>query len=446
MNWSSEMKYHLAFVLICLISFLYAQEKILIAITPEIGIEVDREERDRYEWFPEVPNFISARFFLLQDETYEIQIRFFQNGQINEQNRVITAEAFYDAYQSIFEHKEVEEKEERRLHRKKRITERITRKQIVNLRLTDSEVKNVEIVNIEGDSIGVVKSSSNKNIVSMSQQMYAIADIEHISTIRNTNPALNLGIGIAPGAITGLITYTRFEDDHYDRNADEKALKVFYFGEIIGLSVSGTITAMKSIDYDYIFSNLTEEQKKEKIHLFVNRGIRKKATVRLSPWLGIYHFPNYLENQLIFPGLRYSICFSPRSRMEFMYGYSEWSLNEDMVVKTRYSRIKEYINFQVFRIGLRTDMSYHQNFNPFIAWGWGFFGKQFKRRYLRDDHYYSNHEEKDRNLDVLLNLDLGLEHHFNRWVSLEARISFIENIDYGLQYMGQLGLHLGRIY
>ena len=79
------MKFYsiLFLVSICLYTTIFAQEKILVSISPLIGTEVDREEPDRYSWFPEVPNFISARFYLLVDETYEIQIRFFQNGKIS---------------------------------------------------------------------------------------------------------------------------------------------------------------------------------------------------------------------------------------------------------------------------------------------------------------------------------------------------------------------------
>lgn len=432
---------------ICLCTRILAQEKILVSISPMIGTEVDREERDRYNWFSEVPNFISARFYLLVDETYEIQIRFFQNGQINEQNRVITAEAFQDKYQSILEPKKVDEKEERISRRRHRRTESRTRKQIINLRLTDSEVKKVEIANIEDDSIGVIKSTGDKNTNYVSQQKYAIADIENISTVRNTNPALNLGIGITPAVIAALFTYTRFEEhDYNDNDADEKAMNVFYLGEIIGLSVSGTVTAMKSIDYDYVFTGLTQEQKKDKIYQFVNRGLRKKAYARISPWVGIYDFPNYLKDKIIFPGLRFSLCFSPRHRMEFMYGYSKWSLDGDVITTTSYGNVKEFTRFNLIRFGFRTDLTHHQNFNPFIAWGWGFISKQYRERYTYDEYYYPNFSEKERNIDLLLSLDLGLEHHFNRWISAEARMSIVENIDYGLHFMGQFGIHIGAFY
>ena len=61
-------------------------------------------------------------------------------------------------------------------------------------------------------------------------------------------------------------------------------------------------------------------------------------------------------------------------------------------------------------------------------------------------HLEQEDYEKDRDADIILSIDVGLEHHFNRCISMEGRISLVENIDYGLHYMGQVGLHLGRFY
>lgn len=440
-----KMFFILFFASICFCSNMFAQEKILVSISPMIGTEIDREERDRFNWFPEVPNYISARFYLLSDETYEIQIRFFQNGQINEQNRVITAEAFQDNYQSILEPKKTERNEEKVSRRRSRTVKRDIKKRIVHLRLSDSAVKNVEITDVESDSIGTIKSMSTDGAKHISQKRYAITDIENISVVRKSNPGVTLGIGIAPGVIASLFTYGNLKDDHYEDDSDEKARRVFYLGEIIGLSVSGTITAMRSVDYDYVFTGLTDEQKKEKIYQFVDRGIRKKANVRISPWVGIYDFPNYIKNKIIFPGLRFSICPSPRNRIELMFGYSKWAMNGDAITTRSYGDIKEYTRFILLKFGFRTDLTYHKNFNPFIAWGWGILGKRYNRRYEYEDYYYS-YADKERNVDIIISMDFGLEHHFNKWVSLETRISLVENIDYGLHYMGQIGLQLGRFY
>ncbi|MEJ2544455.1 MAG: hypothetical protein P8Y99_10350 [Calditrichaceae bacterium] len=40
------------FLFITIAVSLYGQDKILVSVAPEIGTEVDREERDKYNWFP----------------------------------------------------------------------------------------------------------------------------------------------------------------------------------------------------------------------------------------------------------------------------------------------------------------------------------------------------------------------------------------------------------
>lgn len=434
-------------IILCIIFYaaVYAQEKTLISISKEIGTEVDREERDQYKWFPEVPNFISARFYQLPDQTYEIQIRFFQNGQITEQNRVITPEAFYDNYKSLFEPKN----KTRRINVERRRTERqkksiINESKAVNLKLKTSTIKNIEIKGIHGDSIITVKSIQQNNTSNKIEKIYAISDIENISAIRSTNVPGIVGIGIFPGIISGLFAYTMFHNDESDRENGSR--RIFYLGEIIGISITGTLAAMRSVDYEYVFSDLSNEQKKEKLNQFIDSGLRKKTNVRFSTLIGVYHFPNYLHDDILFPGMRLSICFSPRKRMEIMFAYSGgWSIKNDQVTHSYFGNTKVYDSLNLFRMGFRIDHSYNNYINPFIAWGWGFMSKQYK---IHHQNYYDDLyiNESDIDLDVLLNLDIGMEHHFNQWFSVESRVSLIENIDFGIHYMFQLGIHAGRFY
>jgi hypothetical protein len=264
-------------------------------------------------------------------------------------------------------------------------------------------------------------------------------DIEDISEVRKGNLGVAMAIGFTPGFIAGLSAYTLLPE------GDEKASRIFYLGEIIGLSISGTIAAMKSVDYDYVFTDLSLEQKQDRVDKFIKGGLRIESKVRVSPWIGIYNFPNQLRSNIIFPGMRFSVCFSPRHRMEFMYGFSKWRTESGGITTRDYYDIKEYRNFNLLRIGLRTDLTYHKNFNPFIAWGWGLFGKQYKLLNTYDG-YLSYYGEEEKDIDIILCMDFGLEHHFNRWISLESRVSVVENIDYGLHFMGQVGLQIGKFY
>ena len=440
----------LLFVLIAL--SLYGQDKILVSVSPEIGTEVDREERDKYNWFPDVPNFISARFYYLADGTYEVEIQFFQNGQVNEQHRVITAESFQKDYQNTLIVEKIEETPVERGRRRRPVSYESNKKHNVNLRLKNSVVKDVVIKGITADSIMTEKTIKKGGEIHVTHSNYAIADIENISVIRNTNVAGILGIGVAPGVIAGFFSYATGNDEGWlwSHTAEEKGKAAFFLGEIIGLSVSGTIAAMKSVDHDYVISDLSYAQKEERLAQFINQGLRKKTNVRFGPWVGVYYFRNYLNNTITFPGARLSLCFTPRSRMEIMYGYSQgWSLKKkDFEIQQR-SESREFTDFYLLKVGFRIDESYHRNLNTFLAWGWGVLFKRYKYQdYYYDyyNNYYDNGEDIQMNPDIIMNIELGIEHHFYSWLSAEARIGIVENFDYGLHPMVQVGIHFGQFY
>ena len=129
----------------------HGQDKILVSVSPEIGTEVDREERDKYNWFSDVPNFISARFYFLSDGTYEIQIKFFQQGQVTEKHRIITHESFQKDYQNTLIVEKIEQQPVDRRRRRRPVSYESNKKHSVNLRLKNSVVKDVVIKGITAD-------------------------------------------------------------------------------------------------------------------------------------------------------------------------------------------------------------------------------------------------------------------------------------------------------
>ncbi|MEJ2544454.1 MAG: hypothetical protein P8Y99_10345 [Calditrichaceae bacterium] len=317
----------------------------------------------------------------------------------------------------------------------------------VNLRLKNSIVKDVIITGIAGDSIITEKTTKIGKEIHKTHKNYAIDDIEDVSIIRTIDASKTFAIGVMPGLGAGLHTFIITRDDGLfdDYSREEKAGKILLIGEIIGISVSSSLIAMRNADYDYVLTGLSSEQKSENIGQFITRGLRRKTNPRFSPWVGVYYFRNYLNNSITFPGIRLSLCFTPRSRMEIMYGYSEgWSLENKKFEIQQRGETKKFTNFYILKIGFRVDQSYHKNLNAFIAWGWGVLWKRFEYSY----EYYNQSYQKDiqLNTDIIINLDIGLEHHFNTWLSAEARIGIVENFDYGLHPMVQVGLHLGRFY
>ncbi|HES60290.1 MAG TPA: hypothetical protein ENO18_07650, partial [Caldithrix sp.] len=143
-----KKSYRMVLLFILIAVSLYGQDRILVSVSPEIGTEVDREERDKYNWFQDVPNFISARFYHLADGTYDIHIQFFQNGQVNEQRRVITPESFQKDYQNTLMVEKIEDELVERHQRRRTAPIQPYRTQQVNLKLKNLEVKNVIITDI----------------------------------------------------------------------------------------------------------------------------------------------------------------------------------------------------------------------------------------------------------------------------------------------------------
>ncbi|MEJ2052445.1 MAG: hypothetical protein P8X42_00880, partial [Calditrichaceae bacterium] len=119
----------------------YPQEKILVSLSPQIGVEINRDERDTYNLFPDVPNFISARFYKLPDNTYEIEIKFFQNGVVKKQSRIITPEDFQRDYQDQFSPNEYSEYLGDHVKRKQRGAIDNNRRPAVNLGLDNAKIE-----------------------------------------------------------------------------------------------------------------------------------------------------------------------------------------------------------------------------------------------------------------------------------------------------------------
>ena len=70
------------FYLILNFNLAVAQEKKIVAISSKIGTKLDRRERDIYQFFPQIKNFISARFFKLSDLSYQVEIKYFEEGKV----------------------------------------------------------------------------------------------------------------------------------------------------------------------------------------------------------------------------------------------------------------------------------------------------------------------------------------------------------------------------
>ena len=69
--------------LIHLTTFISAQEKYpQLIINPFIGEKLDRNEEEYFQLFPTVLDFQEATFYLNQDNTITVDIKFYSNNQL----------------------------------------------------------------------------------------------------------------------------------------------------------------------------------------------------------------------------------------------------------------------------------------------------------------------------------------------------------------------------
>ena len=418
-------KLQISIILFLLFTYAGAQEKgKLVVLSPKVGEEIDRGERDQYGLFPDVDNFISARIYLMRDHNYRAEVRYFSNSEVKTQVQYISNELFVRQFLSKF------------------------RRQRIKTRRRNPAADNREIrIRLKDDSqlTGRIDSVKNNNLYlrgdsSGSEQIIPVADINEFSEIRKITLLTGFGLSAIPGLVAGPLTYLMAEEDEgITLSAGRKGARfTFIAGEIIGLSIGGTISVLRGIDADYPLDGKTVDEKSEAISNFQRFHVRTKTNIRFGPWFGIYYAPSNLDDAAYLPGVRMSVAFSPRKRMEINYGYTTMFGKEHK--RDYYSWAGDKyettnLHFHLIRAGFRTDFSYRQNINPFVAWGWGM-----------AQAFYENKNEGDDDIDLFINMDVGLEHHFTNYLSMETRVGIFENFDNGLEYMFQIGLHIGKYY
>lgn len=423
----------LLLAIVALSTVAYGQERKLVVISASVGDEIDREERDFYGLFPEVINFISARFYRLGEDVYEVEIRSFEEGKIKEQVWYLTQQDFLEDFHNVIN--------ARRSPRARRHDQRGQRRQFLKIYTQGNSERVGRIMSVEEDVIYFVPATSGTPVDNTSPEIIAITDIERIAVDRSANVPATLAIGFAPAVGLGILAYATEDDPSiflFNHDVDKRARFWFITGAVIGLSISGTLAAVRSVDRDIPFYDQTIKGKHAVLDRYHKNLIRYPAYIRAGPWIGFYYFPTDLKDVAYFPGARLSITFIPRLRLEYTYGYTQWFGKKQDKIITDYSAYPtrtntEELKLHLIRLGLRTDLSYMKPVNPFITWGWGILYKSYNSESYNNSHF-------------LISLEAGLERRISDWVGIEARLGVVENFDHGLQWMGQIGLHLGKAY
>ena len=75
-------------------SMAMADTLVPVALSDRIGVEIDRQERDAYGLFPDIPGFRTARIFRISPDKYRVDYTFDDGRDIENSSRTITAETF----------------------------------------------------------------------------------------------------------------------------------------------------------------------------------------------------------------------------------------------------------------------------------------------------------------------------------------------------------------
>ena len=379
------------------VSFAQGEDGV-IALSPEVGAVIDRQERDQYGLFRSIQGFESASFSRLSNDRYAIHIAFSDHGCPEVQEWTISKRELLDNYINRI----------KKMNPVLGIEDVEWRNTPVKMTLRNSTVLTGDLKVIEGDSLvlGEVKTGSSFNtaVIDCPPKLH-LDDIDRLSIPRKSTFMKNIGWGLAPVGIGLMIGLAGGNDSSgmFRMTAGQKA---FCLGILIGgpiIFLGGSLGVLRGIDTDIPWHDRSLSERRAILSAVGNGKYQSRNTIRLLPFTGFSSVP-YWGNILVF-GARFRLHMSPRSGLELVYGRSAWktchSNDSDNRWKTSYLMANIFIS-----------TSWRQTVNPFLGWGIGRITSTTENQ--TNDWKYTSH-------DLGLNFYGGIELRITPSFSLEGR-------------------------
>lgn len=393
------------------------EEGKVIIISPKVGKVIDRQERDTYHLFQGFIDFHSAIFHVMSDTTYEIHITYLEKGVQKTQIWRISKQEFLKNYKNTIDYFDSE----------LGVTPEQWKSPMIQIETTNGHRFIGNLHSVSADSIVLINVETQRLIHQEATQLTTkvnLNDISGLSLPRKSTFFKSVAWGLLPGAIGAFIGFASGDDPSgwFSLTAvDKAAILGLAFGGI-GVSIGGTIGALKGVDVDVPWEEKSEVERRSILSQLGIGQYHSRDVLRASPWVGVISPPHGKEVSAM--GGRLRFYFTPRSGLELVYGRTGWF---------------EYSNYEkkqleYFSGGFFISFTRKRLINPFVAWGWG-------RNSTTTQ--YGNNEYEETNSRFSLNFYGGVEMPLTNWLSLEGRVGNILVLCEGGHLNFQLSLTFG---
>jgi hypothetical protein len=358
------------------ITSVQAQEKgDVVVISPKVGEVIDRQERDRYSLFHASHNFQSAVILQRPDGSYVVEITEGVSGA--EQVRTLPIDR-----QTLDQLGDQIEQYHLDPIRQFRSSSGVQRKgPLAHIEITNDRQLRGFLQETSGDSIILINDVENfwsdRQSTAQRAMNIHLNDISSLALPRKSRLPKGILAGLGIGAFGALLGFAMGDDPppsgwfDFSFTAEEKAAGLGLFLGGIGISIGGSLGALKSVDIDIPWEGKTEAQKRDIMAQVSSGQYRSPPFVKVSPWAGAISGPHGKVAAVFGGGLRY--YFTPRSGFALNYGETRWfssSSRSSQYYGSSWSETERFkINyisggFFIFPIRKRSVI-------PFVAWGWG---------------------------------------------------------------------------
>jgi hypothetical protein len=298
---------------------------------------------------------------------------------------------------------------------------------LVNIETTDGFQMRGFLQGTGGDSITLMydiqPSWLNRWTTAQRTTSLHLSDISSLSLSRSFPIYTTILSGLIPGGVGILLGLSSGDDPPgiVRFTAGQKAAILGCALGGMGLSIGGSVGALKSIDVDIPLIGKSGVEKKAILSRIQARHYRAQPNLKVSPRLGILSGPHGRKTALF--GGRFRYYFTPRSGCELNYGETPWFSTRSRYYFASWSEVEQSkINsisggFFIF--------PFHKRFmNPFVAWGWGLtkIREKTKTQWELGSGEYDQRENGHTDHSFSVHLSGGVEIPLTEHLSLEGSL------------------------